>query len=177
MLIIAIRGFTKETIPDSMIIHDVENGIAIEGIQFTEGAKKAVSDIEKGTLINKYKFKCRTGEVLSVECISTGCKAAILAQQNKHKFIDMIEVGVNALDFIVNTVRSGHIIMEYPDILFSDIGNGSCDVGILGYPYNFKSVRDLNYFIDNCIWCDEKAIESPETIVLNAPITLRGLQL
>lgn len=177
MLIVAIRPFIKENIPDRLIIHDVEAGLATsDKVPFDDETKQIISYIEYGTLLSEDKLQRKIKE-LPVAFLSTSCKAALLLKQIKDKFIDTIEVRTRALDFIVNTVRSGYIIMEYPDILFSDIGDGSCDVGILGYPYNFKSVRDLNYFIDNCIWCDEKAIESPETIVLNAPITLSGLQL
>lgn len=148
MLIIAAKAWSPDISEDS-IINNVEAQFYATPFENTDKIKRIVSDIEQGDLISNTAFIDRFGYKLSIGELSTGCKALILLEVIRDKFINFAEVGLNARSYAIRHFSSGCIIL--PNFLYEIEGDASSDieVGIHGTPYLFRNLGELSYYINN----------------------------
>lgn len=107
--------------------------------------RNCISSIEKGEYYDKNFYIDRFGCKLSMDDMSTGCKAAICVHLNPEKNISLAECGVNARDFIIKNLSEGSIAIYDDDILVSDINKTPIDVAMDNY--RFKNIDRLNFYL------------------------------
>lgn len=79
--------------------------------------EKLVSSIDKATVIDRenWTMRCDTGDIASMENLSTGCKTAINAYYFPDYLVNGIEAGSNALSAMLLNLSCGNFLMLYPD--------------------------------------------------------------
>lgn len=97
--------------------------------------------------LNKTRFTDRFGYNPGLECLSTGCKAALFVLRHPDKIIDTKECGWDSLSFIVSKCKNGCIVMSDPEITFMGYSGGTIDVQIDNYEI-FTVDRLNQYFQD-----------------------------
>lgn len=148
MLIIAIKPYTQGIKPEQ-VVHDVETEFSLLNLEVNNVTKRIVKDIEQGELLDDASFIDRMGFKLPILDLSTGCKALLLLQRIKNKFINFSEVGYNARDYALKHFKAGRVILNTMNIS-ADFGREcNIDIGIYGERYRFIYGSDLNYFISN----------------------------
>lgn len=140
MLYLYFRGSEPAEIP---VVTNVESAFLWVKFEATEENKALVQKIEQGTLVDRTAFIDRMGYRLYTECLSTGCKAALLVQ-NTDKLIDLRECGLNAINVIFSTCKSGRVLMDSPSLEFE--GEGT-PIEIMLDGRVFYDVKQLNDYV------------------------------
>lgn len=141
MLYLYFRGAEPAEIP---IVTNVESAFLWAKFEATEENKALVRKIEQGTLVDRATFIDRMGYRLYTECLSTGCKAALLVQ-NTDKLIDLRECGLNAINTILTTCKSGKVLMDPPSLEFEGEG---IPVEIMLDGRVFHNIKQLNDYME-----------------------------
>lgn len=140
-------------------IHDIEREFLSISLPVTEQTKQIVHDIEGGELLSKRAYKSKFGIVLGTECLSTGCKGALLVHLLPTKIINFHGVGDNVRDYVINKLRDGRIYVPQFMSLVCYNNSDNCDAGIHGFNYRFLSIADLNYYVDNNMGIEKFSFE------------------
>ena len=93
------------------IVTDVELEFSRLNIPDTELVRVFISCIDHGEYLSSTHFTDRFGSKLSLDYLSTGCKAAILVALEPDTFIDIRECGNKARDSILRHCKDGNIVL------------------------------------------------------------------
>lgn len=153
MLKLNFKNFREPNIPFSDI-DAIFNSVKVKD---TPIVRQMIKEIEEGEYFNEYQFKDRFGTALSVDYLSTGCKAAIILALGYTEKLDLTECGYNALDAILKYCREGEVVLVRPYGISwtkGNISDDSCDIEFNGY--RFTHLARLVYYI-NDEWeiCDD----------------------
>lgn len=129
------------------IIFDVEYefmGLSLTG---TDIDNSIINYIEQGKYYDDTSFIDRFGVKCYYDCMSTGCKAALLVANRPNKVVNCIECGSNALEAIILYCKDGEILV-YADTLDNVhlANNREVDVELNGI--HFTSSSKLDRYID-----------------------------
>lgn len=149
MLKIYIDGLTEEEqsfIKDEDIIDDVE--LAFDSIRLCGSKEEALilSYIEQAEYKDASHIIDRFGDKLSIDFISTGCKAALLVLNHPELVISLMECGYNARDFIINHCKNGTVIIAESPITIVKLVD-KVDIDVDGY--KFTDIHELNHYIQD----------------------------
>lgn len=134
-----------EKLPDGIeVVNDVEEYFTSVLLKIDDIEKALVHEIEHGELKDDKFFVDRFGGTLYLDCLSTGCKAA-LCVANSDKVISLVECGWNVHDVIVSILREGSVFLPHHGVSF---GCESDDIDVCFDNYRFTSLDRLNYYID-----------------------------
>lgn len=126
---------------------DVEfefKGIEITG---TNTDRNIIKYIEDGEYLSKTAFIDRFGAKCYYDCMSTGCKAALLVANRPDKVVNCIECGSNALEAIILYCKDGEILVYGSTLDNVHLArNKEVDVELDGI--HFTSSSKLDRYID-----------------------------
>lgn len=98
----SIRIYTGNNRPTNLeFVFDVDsycNGLRIRDNELN---RKILTEVEKGSYLSEDIFTDRFGRGLYVSCLSTSSKILITLNQNSNVLINCSEIGLNALDLIL----------------------------------------------------------------------------
>ncbi len=144
MLKLSIADLSANEIPKT----DIEALFKQIRIKGTPEEKAVISKIELGKYNDDSSFIDRFGYKLYLSELSTGCKAALCVLNKPDLQINLMECGINALDVILTTCKTGSVIMRERGITIKDYSeNGKIEVKLDGYL--FTTVERLNYYLFN----------------------------
>lgn len=130
------------------IVFDAEYefmGLSLTG---TDTDNSIINYIEQGKYYDDTSFIDRFGVKCYYDCMSTGCKAALLVANRPDKVVNCIECGSNALEAIIKYCKDGTIV-TYDDDVFGEIHIGNTDVIDVELDgKHFTSGGDLNEYIE-----------------------------
>ena len=130
------------------IVFDAEYEFMGVNLNGTDTTNKIIKYIEDGTYYDETSFIDRFGIKCYYDCMSTGCKAALLVAEYPDKIINCIECGSNALEAIIKYCKNGTII-TYDDDVFDNIKVGNNDIiDVELDSKHFTLGRDLNDYIE-----------------------------
>lgn len=149
MLRVYIREF--DDIPkDIEVVKDCDWEFSkLIGIPGTDAIKNILRYIDKAEWYSERQIKDRFGNVMAIDNISSGCKAAIVTSLNPDKAVDLIECGYNARDAILAYVKDGVIIMKDPLLSNKIVSLHDEEVEIRYGKYKFKTVGRFREYIQN----------------------------
>lgn len=130
------------------VIRDIDQRFLDLKLTGSELEKEAIKLIDKGEYINKTQFRSRYGEPTSIQHLSTGCKAVIMASRLTDKIVVIDECGFNARDYLINTLKEGQVYLSDTGITIGDKynkANGKIDVAL--DKYRFTLLDRLNEYI------------------------------
>lgn len=104
-----------------------------------------IQEVEKGEYLNELEFIDRFGYKLSIDCLSTGAKAALAVKHNPDKIVNCIEAGTNAISAILQFCRDGAIVI-YDRCYVFPIFDDREDVVPIDVEYRGHCFRDLDSF-------------------------------
>lgn len=136
--------FIEEVDPSTLEM-DIEKLFYSTNVVDDPIVRKCISSIEKGEYYDKNFYIDRFGCKLSMDDMSTGCKAAICVHLNPEKNISLMECGTNVRDFIIKNMSKGNIAIYDDDILISSIKGTAIDVVMDNY--RFKDIDRLNFYL------------------------------
>lgn len=130
---------TKEKYQTRTDINKMFDMIDVKG---TEKERLALQLIDKATYKNELEVIDRFGDKISINNISTGCKAVIVILNSKEP-VSTIECGMNALSVIFSLCGNGTIYVrdiwdKFPVVYNSDVVNIEID------GMTFKSFKAFN---------------------------------
>ena len=130
---------TKEKYQTRTDINKMFDMIDVKG---TEQERLALQLIDKATYKNELEVIDRFGDKISINNISTGCKAVIVILNSKEP-VSTIECGMNALSVIFSLCGNGTIYVrdiwdKFPVVYNSDVVNIEID------GMTFKSFKAFN---------------------------------
>lgn len=94
------------------IAHDVELQFLKTRLYKSDYVVKALKEIEQAEYNDEYSFIDRFGFKLYSKDMSTGCKGAICVHAFPNVVIDVIECGINVLNFIISNCTNGAILIS-----------------------------------------------------------------
>lgn len=94
------------------IAHDVELQFLKTRLYKNDYIVKALKEIEQATYNDEHSFIDRFGFKLYSKDMSTGCKGAICVYAFPDIVIDVVECGINALNFIISNCTNGAILIS-----------------------------------------------------------------
>lgn len=144
MLHLYFKGQDYRVPTDKSVVRNVEHTFLGMGFTATPENKKLVYAIDQGELLDRYVFIDRFGQHLYTDCLSTGCKAALLVQ-NTDKVIDLCECGLNAVNTILSVCKEGYVLMEAPGIPLEE---GAAEVVLEADGKVFHSIAQLNEYLE-----------------------------
>ncbi len=106
-----------------------------------------IKEIDNGELIDSVSFKDRFGIKLETEELSTGCKAAIVLDNNPQSIVSLIECGDNALISILKHCNMGKAIIYDRISMFDALNPYSIQIDVKLDKYRFSNLGRLNYYI------------------------------
>lgn len=109
-LVIYVRGEHNSIVKP--IIRDVELQFLKTRLYKNDYILKALKEIEKAEYNDEHSFIDRFGFKLYSKDLSTGCKAAICVHAFPNMIIDVVECGLNALNFIISNCKDGAILIS-----------------------------------------------------------------
>ena len=119
-------------------------------VKDTPVVRQMIAEIEGGRYFDPYRFKDKFGTTLSVDYLSTSCKAAIILALGYKEKLDLTECGDNALNAILKHCRNGNVVLvePYPISWTTDTSSDdSCDIEFNGY--RFTSLARLVFYIND----------------------------
>lgn len=147
MLKIRMEDDTKE-IEESDVIRDVDEAFLKVHLTGTEKEKAAIRLVEQGTYHDQNSYIDRFGYKLHIEEMSTGCKAILVVLNNRNKWVDTKECGLNALSALISVCDEGRIILRDTEYKLPTYGLAdSIEVEVNGL--RFTSFSELNEYMDN----------------------------
>lgn len=142
-LIILDDSTLKET-GNLVYVKDVE--IEFNKIEINvDKAAQLVKDIDHGELINDLAFIDRFGYKQPLEYLSTGCKASICTLAEPNKVISYAEVGLNARDTTIKTLRNGIIHIRHFDVT---VCGDNCTIDVIYHGKHFNTLVDFNRYTE-----------------------------
>jgi hypothetical protein len=146
MLYLYRPGIDK--IPDNLeVVHDVERKFAEIKIKDTPLIRQLLWDIERGKYIDATSFEDMFKVKLTINLMSTGCKAALIIATEPECVVDLIECGQNAKEFIVKHCKNGHAIASNCEEIDS-FGSEVQDIDVKIGNREFTKMDDLNDYLD-----------------------------
>lgn len=133
---------------DNMCNTDIELLFKTITITGTDEERGIISKIEQGEYNDSVSFIDRFGFKLYLTELSTGCKAALCVLNKPDILINLRECGINALDVIITTCKTGNVIIRDRGITINDYSDdGNIEVELDDYV--FTTVDRLNHYIFN----------------------------
>ena len=135
-----------ETMDDNDIITDVE--LAFNAVKLCGSEVEAIilREIEQAQYKDATHIIDRFGDKLSIDFISTGCKAALVVLNNPDKVVSLVECGYNARDIIINYCKDGAVIMPESAItIVKEVE--TIDIEMEGY--KFTDIDEVNHYIQD----------------------------
>ena len=130
------------------VIVDVEAYFSkIDGISNSMEVRHFIKSIDHGEFVSDREFKDRSGRLLPVSDLSTGCKTAIIVSMYPDTIVDIAESGYNARDEIIKTCKNGNIVLDSLDMTVS--GNGKTKIDVENNGYEIKTIERLNRYISD----------------------------
>lgn len=121
----------KDNLPkDKEFIFDAESYFVLNRMIDCEFTREVLRKIEKGEFVDNETFKDRLGRGLFLECLSTSSKILILLNQNPDLVINCCELGLNAVDMIMQ-IKDCNVYFENDRIDFQS--EKLYDVFVNGY--------------------------------------------
>ena len=134
---------------DKTLIADVEECFsAIRGaIPDCDVSRKLINYIEQGQYLDEGHFIDRFGNKLSMNNLSTGCKAGLCVYCFPDKLISTIECGANAITAIIWYCRHGNITIPFDYRGLCSFEAPSIDVRVGNY--RFTEMLPLIKYIED----------------------------
>lgn len=154
MLTLYIRDYDEpieDVVPSgSSIVFDVEAAFSSLVFPINESNQRIVKLIDGGVLVDRRHFQDRFGTQIYTDCLSTGCKAALIVN-NSESIVSLHECGLNARDATISCCKHGNAVMVDPGITFCSIP-GIDEIEVSVYGKVFHTVDDLNdYIFTGCL--------------------------
>lgn len=132
--------------------NDVERAFDRTQIVDCEAVRNVIRDIEHGEYLNNKSFRDRFGQVLGLDKLSTGSKAAIALACNKGLVLDAVELGSNALDYIIHMDADAGIVVDSSSISFSP------EFGEAVHALAFDPLEEKLVEVDTVTWLNEEIL-------------------
>ena len=111
-----------DELPNSAaVIHDVEEAFTNIELQEDTCTKNIMKYVDCADYVDNIRFKDRFGNLLYLDDLSSGCKAALCVHYLQNNIIDLLECGLNARDAIIAYCDSGNVILHDWCVSLADI--------------------------------------------------------
>lgn len=162
MLKLIMKGY--DTLQNCDVVHDIDAEFSSIEVKDTETNRRLIKGIDNATLIDSKYIKDRFGCKLSINDLSTSCKAALLLCDEPDKIIDLSECGYNAVQVILRSVKNGTALIEYNPSSFGytseenkekarslvkDHKEYRVPIDVYNDEYKFSSLDRLAYYLEN----------------------------
>lgn len=148
MLTILFKDEEKKIDQNLKIIRDVEEAFKKTKLTGTKKEKALIELIDEGKYENSFSFIDRFGFKLYISELSTGCKCALVVQNNPDAVVDIRECGFNARNAIISVCRQGTILIENDGVSYNLL-DGTHDIEVRVDNYVFSDIDRLNTYIND----------------------------
>lgn len=113
--------FDTTPLDDTSVIRDVEEAFSSFELKGDTCTRNLMKYIDKADYVDSIRFSDRFGDLLYLDNLSSGCKAALCVHYLQDSIVDLAEGGLNVRDAVIAYCTEGNVLIHDWDVSLAEI--------------------------------------------------------